>query len=94
MPPHTCHALGCTKRCPPKHLMCGACWALVPPDIAREVYRTVKLRTPEINATWAPWWRAQARAVDAVARQSLQAGERLDAELARQLAFADKLEAR
>src|SRR5271166_4951091 len=58
---HHCHALGCKSSCPPRWLMCRSCWVQVPPDIQAEVYRTVKLRGSHVDASWAPWWRAQAQ---------------------------------
>lgn len=63
---HTCHALGCSGKCPPRHLMCAAHWELVPEDLQAEVYRTVTLRGDSADATWAPWWRAAHRAMAAV----------------------------
>lgn len=42
---------------------------MVPKDLGAEVYRTVKLRGPQIDATWAPWWKAQALAIESVLRQ-------------------------
>lgn len=94
--PHHCHALGCTKACPASHLMCGPCWAKVPAELQREVYRTVRLRGPHVDASWAPWWRASHRAIHAVAVKAhpnwtKEAAERW---LAKELAFADGLEAR
>ena len=60
---HHCHAIRCNAPCPPRMLMCRACWSLVSPETQAEVYRTVKLRTgASADATWAPWWRASARA--------------------------------
>lgn len=35
----------------------------MPPDLQAEVYRTVKIRGPYIDRTWAPWWRAQGAAI-------------------------------
>lgn len=26
---HTCHAIGCTAPCPPRHLMCQRHWLMV-----------------------------------------------------------------
>jgi hypothetical protein len=90
---HHCHALGCKAACPPAHLMCRACWAQVPSEMQAEVYRTVALRGKAVDATWAPWWRAQARAIHHVAM--LRAPSPKGAlYLARELAFADKLDAR
>jgi len=60
--PHCCHGLHCGAPCPPKHLLCPACWAHVPGVLQREVHRTVKLRGTTRDHTWAPWWRAQAQA--------------------------------
>lgn len=81
-------------------LMCGPCWSKVPTDLQREVYRTVKLRDPKsVDETWAPWWRAQARAIHYVGMLSDAASGRPPDPrgakyLAREMAFADDLEAR
>jgi hypothetical protein len=91
---HHCHALGCKRACPPRWLMCRPCWSQVPKDIADEVYRTVRLRGPTVDASWAPWWRAQARAIAHVAHLREPNEAKRDAYLARELGFADKLEAR
>lgn len=90
---HHCHALGCKNACPPRHLMCGSCWSHVPADMQAEVYRAVKLRGRLVDATWAPWWRAQARATHHVAMLR-DPSERGVAWLERELAFAERLEAR
>lgn len=92
---HHCHALGCKRACPSAHLMCGPCWAKVPRDLQREVYRTVRLRDGRAaDASWAPWWRAAHRAIHAVAMQREPNKEKGDAWLAKQLEFADGLEER
>ena len=90
---HHCHALGCKRACPPRWLMCRECWALVPPDLQTEVYRTVKLRSgAHVNASWAPWWRAQARAIAHVAMLVEPNEQRRDTYLAHAMATAEKLE--
>lgn len=94
---HYCHALGCSSPCPPAHLMCATCWATVDSDKQREVYRTVKLRGPYVDHTWAPWWRARAHAIyQAATRRDETNGRAPDPRgpkwLKRELAFADKLE--
>lgn len=98
---HTCHAHACGAPCPPAHLFCRPCWALVSPTTQAEVYRTVKLRGRAVDETWAPWWRAQAQAgyENAIAR-GLDGHAREDAPpwsakayLDKELAFAAKLEA-
>ena len=64
---HRCHTLSCRNPCPPAMLMCRGCWGLVSPETQREVYRTVKLRGPDCDHTWAAWWRASHRAMYEVA---------------------------
>jgi hypothetical protein len=92
---HHCHALGCKNACPPRWLMCRGCWAQVPRDLQDEVYRTVGLRTKDsVNKTWAPWWRAQAKAIAHVAMLKEPNEAKRDAYLARELSFADTLESR
>jgi len=91
---HTCHALGCKAGCPPAHLMCGPHWAQVPPAMQREVYRTVKLRGPACDASWAPWWRAQAKAIHHVAMLQEPNEAKGARWLAHELQVADTLEAR
>ena len=66
---HTCHLKGCKAACPPRHLFCAPHWARVPPSTQREVYRTVKLRGPSVDASWAPWWRAVTEAEVSVLSQ-------------------------
>lgn len=89
---HTCHAPGCKAPCPLQHLMCGPCWALVTPEHQAEVYRTVKLRGPRVDASWAPWWRAQRRACVDVALARGADPERMAALVERGDATASQLE--
>lgn len=92
---HTCHARACGKPCPPRLLFCRTCWDVVTPDTKREVNRTVGLRGPDVDRTWAGWWRAQARAVaeNAVVREVWTTEQARDW-IARADAFATKLEGR
>lgn len=90
---HVCHAIACGAACPPKHLMCLSCWSKVPRDIQMEVNRTVKLRGPSIDASWAPWWRVTHRAIYHVATLNMEI-KILPVYLERAMAFADRLEAR
>lgn len=99
MAEHRCHVKPCRNPCPRRLLTCRVCWSHVPHDIGDEVYRTVKLRGRRVDKTWAPWWRAQARAIDAVLRAGVATGRWTEAhpgvfdlELADALAFADYLE--
>lgn len=88
---HTCHLPGCKVKCPPAHLLCRAHWFMVPRDLQFEVYDTVDRRGELIDASWAPWWRAQAEAIAAVLRAEGRADE-ADHLLANELVIADKLE--
>ena len=94
MSAHHCHALGCKNTCPPRWLMCRGCWAQVPSDLQGEVYATVGKRDKTVNKTWAPWWRAQAKAIAHVAMLKEPNEKRRDAYLTRELSFADMLESR
>lgn len=78
--------------CPPAMLMCRPCWRLVPGDLQRKVYATVGRRSrSSTDATWAPWWRAQARATHAVLKVRRPDDENVERYLARELEFADTL---
>ncbi len=94
MSDHHCHALGCKAPCQPAWLMCKPCWSRVPLAMQAEVYRTVKLRGKVVDATWAPWWRAQAKAIAHVAFFVEPDEGRRDRYLANAMAFADKLDAK
>jgi hypothetical protein len=74
--------------------MCRECWSRVPANLQSEVYRTVKLRGPDVDDSWAPWWRAQARAIAYVAFLVHPDVAKRDAYLARELKVADELETR
>ncbi len=89
---HHCHALGCAAACPPRWLMCKNHWSMVPPPMQAEVYRTVKVRGRRVDASWAPWWRAQGEAIAFVAHLDAPNETARDRYLGRAAAFADKLE--
>ena len=89
---HHCHALGCTNRCPPRHLMCLACWDKVPRSLQTEVNNTFLLRAPTIDGSWAPWWRAQAKAIAHVAYLKEPNESARGRYLTREFAFAERLE--
>jgi hypothetical protein len=67
---------------------------MVPADLQAEVHRTLKLRAVGVvDATWAPWWRAQAEAAVAVMRQVYPTKvDLIDNHLARAMSFAETLE--
>lgn len=62
----TCKAIGCREAIGSQFLMCRGHWSKVPKELQDEVYRTFRARNSVMDATWAPWWRAQARAVAAI----------------------------
>ena len=68
---------------------------MVPKDMQQAVYGTVKKRGPRTDATWAPWWRAQAAATVFVLRKTHPAhSDRIDKLEQKEEAFAVKLEGR
>jgi hypothetical protein len=75
-------------------LTCGLHWKLVPPETQREVYATVGKRGKLIDASWAPWWRAQTKAIHAVMQAEKRDPERLAKWLEHELKIADLMEAR
>ncbi len=89
---HKCHALQCNNACPPAYLMCAKHWAMVPPATQRAVYATVKLRGPNCDKTWAPWWRAAHAAIAHVARIEHGDSDRLARWLEKQMETAKQLE--
>jgi len=94
---HHCHMPTCTAKTPPRMLMCAKHWRCVPADVQRDVYATVGKRGKCVDATWAPWWRAQARAIDAALRaesSNTAWNAQADRLLAKELAFAETLEAK
>jgi hypothetical protein len=52
----------------------------------------VALRGPHVDASWAAWWRAQARAIAHVAHLREPNEVRRDAYIAREMAFAKSLD--
>ncbi len=88
---HRCHVPGCNAATPPRWLTCRPCWRHVPKDLQMAVYSTVRARGEHVDASWAPWWRAQGRAIAAVLRAR---GDKIAAEkyLARELVFAERLD--
>ncbi len=67
----------------------------MPGELQHEVYRTVVLRKKDaVDASWAAWWRAQARAIHHVATLADPNDKRAGLLLDRELRFADTLEQR
>jgi hypothetical protein len=57
-----------------------------------EVYRTVGMRGKLVDASWAPWWRAQAEAIAYVAFLVEPNVEKRDTYLKRAMDVADRME--
>lgn len=66
-PAHTCHALGCGRECPPRHLMCPMHWGMVPPEIGRLIYAAYRPGQEVDKRPSAEWIKAANLAVTAVA---------------------------
>ena len=73
--------------------MCRECWYEVPHELRQEVNRTVGLRAPSVDETWAPWWRAQAKAIAHVAYLREPDEAVRDRYIARAMTFAAGLKA-
>lgn len=91
---HTCHLPGCNSGCPAAHLLCGPHWRMVPKDLQQEVNATVNQRGKRVDASWAPWWRAQAQAIVAVLRKVSGNEDAIGRYEAREMDFAQTLEAK
>lgn len=65
---HTCHAIGCSRRVPPRMLFCGPHWELTPKPIRVLVWSTYRLGQEIRKDPSAAYIVAQAHAVAAVAR--------------------------
>lgn len=74
MAKHLCHAL-CGRRCPPRHLMCRRCWALVPRTIQLQVWRHYQPGQETGRAQPTAAWVAAAAAAKAAVLQAREGGD-------------------
>jgi hypothetical protein len=74
---HMCHAEGCSKAVPPKHLMCGRHWAMVPLSQQREIWRHYRPGQEVDKRPSAEYLRVMKIAIDLVARAEGQQGSLL-----------------
>lgn len=74
---HTCHAEGCSKAVPPKFLMCGKHWAMVPKSQQLEIWRHYRPGQEVDKRPSAEYLRVMKIAVDLVARAEGQQGSLL-----------------
>lgn len=65
---HLCHAIGCSNRVPPKFLMCGPHWFMVPIMIRRDVWRWYKPGQEDNLNPRQEWIDAAKKAINHVAQ--------------------------
>lgn len=65
---HTCHARGCEKPVPPKYLMCGVHWRMVPNALKARVWSRYRAGQEVTKDPTPAYLEAAQAAVDAVAR--------------------------
>lgn len=66
---HHCHAEGCTRATPPKLLMCGYHWHLVPKHLQRGVWTDFRPGQEVDKKPSFAWCRAADAAVEFIARK-------------------------
>lgn len=64
---HTCHAMRCSARCRPQHLMCARHWRMVPPKLRRRVLTTYRPGQCDDKRPSQDWFEAADAAIAAVA---------------------------
>lgn len=74
---HTCHAEGCSKAVPPKLLMCGKHWAMVPKTHQLQIWRHYRPGQEVDKRPSAEYLRVMKIAIDLVARAEGQQGSLL-----------------
>ena len=63
---HHCHARGCTRACPPEHLMCWKHWRMVPDHLQRAVWRNYRPGQCDDKDPSEAWHEAADAAIEAV----------------------------
>ena len=81
MSAHHCHARGCRRECPPRHLMCHRHWRMVPERLQARVWATYRAGQEIDKRPSRAWLEAAETAIEAVAE--LEAAARRRDELAR-----------
>jgi hypothetical protein len=74
---HTCHAEGCRTAVPPKYLMCGKHWAMVPQTQRTEIWRHYRDGQEIDKRPSTEYLRVMKIAIDLVARAEGQQGSLL-----------------
>ena len=91
---HRCHLPGCKTSCPEAWLFCAHHWRMVPRKLQQEVRDAVRIRGYHIDASWAPWWRAQAKATAAVLTKLGVVASEVERWQEQEMKFATRLEER
>lgn len=65
--PHTCHARGCNRACPPRLLMCPPCWSTVPPALSPLIYEAMRRGKAARNHPNGAWMLAADACITAAA---------------------------
>lgn len=90
---HTCHALGCSKRVPPRMWGCPKHWRLVPADLQHELWATYRSGQENTMTPSAAYLRAAAACVQAVASREGFTADEIAAECDGYLTWAAMIEA-
>lgn len=78
---HTCHAQNCERAVPPKLLMCGNHWRMVPHGLQRAVWATYRPGQEIDKCPSADYLKAARAAIEAVAAKESALAMPVQAEL-------------
>jgi diadenosine tetraphosphatase ApaH/serine/threonine PP2A family protein phosphatase len=90
---HTCHALQCETKLPPRLHMCKPHWAMVPMGLQRRLWRTYRPGQERDKKPSAAYMRAAADCIEAVAEAEGLPADLIAAEVAMYRDVAKFLEA-
>lgn len=90
---HGCHAVNCGTPVPPRMHMCRRHWAMVPRVVQRRLWATYRPRQEQTMTPSPDYLRAAAQCVRLVAEAEGQPAADIEADVARYVEWADRLEA-
>jgi hypothetical protein len=67
MSSHRCEAINCSAPCPERAVFCEFCFLHVPRDLLVAMFSAQRMKADKPGRSWAPFWRARARAIKAIA---------------------------
>jgi hypothetical protein len=79
MSAHTCHAVACEATCPPKYLMCGRHWRMVPTVLQEAVWANYRPGQEQRGLPTDEWFQAARAAQVAVADLEGHSAPRVEA---------------